>query len=248
MPRLLLIGGSDSSGGAGVSADLKTCHDLACEASLAVTAVTAQSDRRHHHSYALPAKTLKSQLLSVSLDDIDAIKIGMLPNLESAGVVRDFLKDFPRNRIVLDPVFSSSSGGSLSTEEGVAALDHSLFPYVGLITPNLFEVTRLLSQVGIGDQSQEELALACIDLGIPAVLLKGGHFTGAKCTDLLALKSGRIFKFSRTRVAGGSEVRGTGCRLASAIACSLGMGKELPDSVRDACGYLAVYIASQLEG
>ena len=91
MSRLLVIGGSDSSGGAGVFADLKTCHDLGCEVSVAITAVTAQSDRRHYHSHVLPKEALQSQLLALGDFGNDAVKIGMLPDLESIEVVRDFL-------------------------------------------------------------------------------------------------------------------------------------------------------------
>lgn len=247
MPRILVIGGSDSSGGAGVFADLKTCHDLESEACAAITAVTAQSNHRQYHSHAMPAPTLRSQLHSVSPDEIDAIKIGMLPNLESIEVVGEFLEGFPSNRVVLDPVFSSSSGGSLSTVEGVAALDESLFHLVGLITPNLFEAERLIGQAGLEVASQTELALACLRLGSPAVLLKGGHYSGEECTDLLALDGGETFVFSRKRIPGGSQVRGTGCRLATAITCLLASERELREAVGEACRYLTAYIESKVE-
>lgn len=247
MPRLLFIGGSDSSGGAGVFADLKACYDLSCEASVAVTAVTSQSNLRHYESFALPGKTLTGQLLSVSVKDIDAVKIGMLPNLESVEVVQEFLKNFPRDRIVLDPVFSSSSGGRLSTDEGVAALGHCLFPHVGLITPNLKEAIFLVGKTKLDGQNQEGLASACVGLGVPAALVKGGHFEGEECADLLALEGGDIFSFSKKRVKGGSQVRGTGCRLASAIACYLAMGQNLPRAVGNARDYLAGYITSQIQ-
>jgi hydroxymethylpyrimidine/phosphomethylpyrimidine kinase len=246
MPRLLVIGGSDSSGGAGVFADVKTCHDLDCEVSVAVTAVTAQNERRHYHSHVLPKQTLQSQLFALGDSEIDAVKIGMLPNLESIEAVRDFLLAHSFGNVVLDPVFSSSSGGSLSTEEGIASLDNRLFPHVGLITPNLFEATRLVEQADLRAESQEELAVACLDLGANAALVKGGHYSGEECVDVLALEDGETLVFSRKRIEGGSQVRGTGCRLATAIACFQAMGNELKDSVGQACEYLAGYISGQV--
>ena len=247
MPRLLVIGGSDSSGGAGVFADVKTCHDLGCEVSVAVTAVTAQNERRHYHSHVLPKQTLQSQLFALGDSEIDAVKIGMLPNLESIEVVRDFLLAHSFGKVVLDPVFSSSSGGSLSTEEGIASLDNRLFPHVGLVTPNLFEANRLIKQAGLRAESQEELAVACLELGANAALIKGGHYSGEECVDLLATDEGRIFTFSRNRIPGGSKVRGTGCRLATAIACFQAKGHELKDALEEACEYLARYISGRVD-
>ena len=247
MPRILVIGGSDSSGGAGVFADVKTCHDLGCEVSVAVTAVTAQNSRKHYHSHVLPKHTLQSQLFALGDFGIDAVKIGMLPNLEAIEVVRDFLVDHSFGHVVLDPVFSSSSGGSLSTEEGIASLDTCLFPCVGLITPNLFEATRLVEQAGLQAGSQGELAAACLNLGANAVLLKGGHYSGEQCTDLLVTDEEQAYSFSRKRIPGGSKVRGTGCRLATAIACFQSKGHELKDSVGLACEYLSGYISAQVD-
>ena len=246
MPRLLVIGGSDSSGGAGVFADLKTCHDLGCEVSVAITAVTAQSDRRHYHSHVLPKEALQSQLLALGDFGIDAVKIGMLPDLESIEVVRDFLLAHSFEHVVLDPVFSSSSGGSLSTEEGIASLNKLLFPHVGLITPNFSEASRLIKQAGLRSESQEAMAAACLELGPKAALVKGGHCSGEECVDFLATDDGERFAFSRKRIPGGSKVRGTGCRLASAIACFQAKGFDLKESVGEACEYLAGYISSRM--
>ena len=247
MSRLLVIGGFDSSGGAGVFADLKTCHDLGCEVSVAITAVTAQSDRRHYHSHVLPKEALQSQLLALGDFGIDAVKIGMLPDLESIEVVRDFLLAHSFGRVVLDPVFSSSSGGSLSTEEGIASLNKLLFPHVGLITPNFSEASRLIKQAGLRSESQEAMAAACLELGPKAALVKGGHCSGEECVDFLATDDGERIAFSRKRIPGGSKVRGTGCRLASAIACFQAKGLELKDSVGEACEYLAGYISDRVD-
>ncbi|MEK9634193.1 MAG: hydroxymethylpyrimidine/phosphomethylpyrimidine kinase [Opitutae bacterium] len=247
MSRLLVIGGSDSSGGAGVFADLKTCHDLGCEVSVAITAVTAQSDRRHYHSHVLPEEALQSQLLALGDFGIDAVKIGMLPDLESIEVVRDFLLAHSFGRVVLDPVFSSSSGGSLSTEQGIVSLSKLLFPHVGLITPNFSEASRLIKQAGLRSESQEAMAAACLELGPKAALVKGGHCSGEECVDFLATDDGERIAFSRKRIPGGSKVRGTGCRLASAIACFQAKGLNLKDSVGEACEYLAGYISDRVD-
>jgi hydroxymethylpyrimidine/phosphomethylpyrimidine kinase len=246
MPRILVIGGSDSSGGAGVFADVKTCYDLGCEVSVAVTAVTAQNARKHYHSHVQPKQTLQSQLSALGDSKVDAVKIGMLPNLESIEVVRDFLLANCPENVVLDPVFSSSSGGSLSTEEGIASLDNRLFPHVGLVTPNLFEATRLVEKAGLRAESLEELAIACLELGANAALVKGGHCAGEECVDFLAEAGGNTFAYSRKRIPDGSKVRGTGCRLSSAIACFQAKGGVLKDAVGQACEYLADYISDQV--
>ncbi len=109
-------------------ADVKTCHDLGCEVSVAVTAVTAQNSRKHYHSHVLPKHTLQSQLFALGDFGIDAVKIGMLPNLESIEVVRDFLIDHSFGHVVLDPVFSSSSGGSLFDGGRNCVFGHLSFP------------------------------------------------------------------------------------------------------------------------
>ena len=247
MHRILVIGGSDSSGEAGIFADVKTCRDLDCEVSVAVTAVTAQNARKHYHSHVIPKQTLQSQLFALSDSRIDAVKIGMLPNLESIEVVRDFLLAHPFGSVVLDPVFASSSGGNLSTEEGIASLDNLLFPYVSLVTPNLFEAIRLVKQAGLKANSQAELASACLELGAIAALVKGGHYSGDECADLLATDNEKTFTFSRKRIPGGSDVRGTGCRLATAIACFQAKRNELKESVGLACEYLSGYISAQVD-
>ena len=247
MRRILVIGGSDSSGEAGIFADCKTCRDLDCEVSVAVTAVTAQNARKHYHSHVIPKQTLQSQLFALSDSRIDAVKIGMLPNLESIEVVRDFLIAQPFGSVVLDPVFASSSGGNLSTEEGIASLDNLLFPYVSLVTPNLFEAIRLVKQAGLKANSQAELASACLELGAIAALVKGGHYSGDECADLLATDNEKTFTFSRKRIPGGSDVRGTGCRLATAIACFQAKRNELKESVGLACEYLSGYISAQVD-
>ena len=195
MSRLLVIGGSDSSGGAGVFADLKTCHDLGCEVSVAITAVTAQSDRRHYHSHVLSEEALQSQLLALGDFGIDAVKIGMLPGLSPSKWFVIFLLAHSFVRVVLDPVFSSSSGGSLSTEEGFASLSKLLFPHVGLITPNFSEASRLIKQAGLRSESQEAMAAACLELGPKAVLVKGGHCSGEECVDFLATDDGERLPF-----------------------------------------------------
>lgn len=241
MPKILVIGGSDGSCGAGVFADHETLISLGSKGKFIVTSVTSQNDEVFLDTHVVPSSTLDSQFEAISLGDFNAIKIGMLPSVEAVQIVSRYLSDASQ-KIVMDPVFRSSSGGSLSTHETISAMKELLFPKVDLLTPNLLEALSLLNLDGDQEIQIEAIASRCLELGSGAVLLKGGHLKGAICKDILVEKVKSPIIFQRNKIAGGTSVRGTGCRLASAIAHFLADGRELEDAVNAGIEFLQRYI------
>jgi len=243
-PRVLIIAGSDSGGGAGIQADLKTCSAFGCYGMTAITALTAQNTRGVHAIHAVPPEFLSSQI-DVVVDDIgvDAVKIGMLHNPDVVLAVVDALRRHGWRKVVLDPVMVAASGDPLITTETVEVLVRELFPLVSVITPNLDEAALLVGHT-ISDHAALEAALAgLISLGPKAVLLKGGHLPGEQVVDLL-MQNGRpvrrmVFDRIHTR-----NMHGTGCSLSSAIACELAMGKSLEDAVNSARTYVHQALAA----
>jgi hydroxymethylpyrimidine/phosphomethylpyrimidine kinase len=245
MPKILVIGGSDGSGGAGVFADHETLISLGSKAEFIVTSVTSQNDEVFLGSHNLPPSTLASQFEAITLGDFNAIKIGMLPSVEAVEVVSKYLSDASQ-KIVMDPVLRSSSGGSLSTNETISAMQELLFPKVDLLTPNLLEALSLLKLEGDQEIQFEAIASLCLELGADSVLLKGGHLKGATCKDILVGKVKAPVIFERNKIQGGTEVRGTGCRLASSITHFLSEGRDLEDAVNAGIEFLQSYIRKTL--
>jgi len=244
--NIAIIGGTDSSGGAGLGADQKTILDHACSPHSVISAITSQNSSKVR-IHPLPRLGLKSQLDSLSELTLDAIKIGMLPDESSVLEVLDFIEKFPNSKVILDPVRFSSSGFELITTKAWTALKERLLPNLDLITPNV-EEARLLVGAGINERiSSLDLAKKCLDLGAHAVLLKGGHDDDPKiCIDILAQQKEGPELFKYPRIHGGTEVRGTGCRLASAIACLWAKTRELLPAVEGAGQYLQNYIKESL--
>ncbi|HAD22035.1 MAG: hydroxymethylpyrimidine/phosphomethylpyrimidine kinase [Opitutae bacterium] len=245
MPKILVIGGSDGSCGAGVFADHETLISLGSKAKFIVTAVTSQNDEVFLETHDVPSSTLESQFEAISFKDFDAIKIGMLPSVEAVQIVSRYLSDVSQ-KIVMDPVLRSSSGGSLSTHETISAMEELLFPKVDLLTPNLLEAFALLNLDGDQEIQIETIASRCLEFGSEAVLLKGGHLKGAICKDILVEKVKAPIIFKRNKIVGGTSVRGTGCRLASAIAHFLAEGRELEEAVNAGIEILQRYIRTTL--
>ena len=245
MPEILVIGGSDGSCGAGVFADHETLIFLGSKAKFIVTSVTSQNDEVFLEAVDVPSRTLESQFEAISFEDFNAIKIGMLPSVEAVQIVRRYLSDVSQ-KIVMDPVLRSSSGGSLSTNETISAMKELLFPKIDLLTPNLLEALSLLNLEGDQEIQIEAIASRCLELGSGAVLLKGGHLKGAVCKDILVEKTKAPTIFQRNKIAGGTSVRGTGCRLASAITHFLAEGVELEDAVNAGIEFLQKYIRTTL--
>jgi len=240
-PRVLTIAGSDSSGGAGIQADLKTFSALGCYGMTAITALTAQNTLGVSGIHGVPPAFLKAQLAAV-LDDIgvDAVKIGMLHAPEVVEVVAWAIDTYRLERVVLDPVMVATSGDRLIEEATVSALVRELFPRATVVTPNLDEAGLLLGRP-VRDES--ELEGACADLlalGARAVLLKGGHLGGDLLTDVLALADAPAAYWQHLtgpRIAS-RNVHGTGCTLSSAIAAHLALGHPLDEAVQAAHGYI----------
>ncbi|MBV33449.1 MAG: bifunctional hydroxymethylpyrimidine kinase/phosphomethylpyrimidine kinase [Porticoccaceae bacterium] len=246
MNQILTIGGSDSSGGAGVLADKETLDSLGAHTFCVITAITAQSKERFHHSLVIPKKTLEAQLESIDLPKIGAIKIGMLPDSHTIEVVRRFLLKAGPVKSVLDPVFTSSSGGNLITEEGISSIRSRLLPLASIITPNINEAECLTKIVASCKQGIVKQAEECIELGASAALVKGGHLQIDSCPDALSQKNEKVFLFDRKRIPGGTEVRGTGCRLASAISYFLASGNSVTKAVENASQYLESFLKSKI--
>ncbi len=237
-PRVLSIAGSDSGGGAGIQADLKTFSALGCYGMTAITAITAQNTQGVRAIHGVPIDVLKSQIEAV-LDDIgtDALKIGMLHAPEVVEVVAWAIRHYGIRLVVLDPVMIATSGDRLIAEETVAVLVKELFPLASVVTPNLDEAELLL---GHPISNQAELlpaAQALLALGAPAVLLKGGHLAGNQVVDVLQLASGETLELAAPRI-DSANVHGTGCTLSSAIAANLALGQELSLAVKNARRYI----------
>lgn len=241
-PAVLVIAGSDSSGGAGITRDIKVLADLGCEALCAVTAVTAQTHSHLVSVHHVPPEVVRAQI-SAALEStaIGAIKIGMLGTSATVSAVADSLPRGGRIPIVLDPVLLSSSGGVLLDEEGREALCTRLFPLATLLTPNIPEAANLCGTAPA--DSREALltqAESLLSLGARAVLLKGGHAVGAEAVDLLLRADGAPQWLASPRVE--ALCRGTGCALASAIAAALAHGS----AVEGACASAKRYVLAML--
>lgn len=237
--RVLVIAGSDSGGGAGIQADLKTIMALGGFAMTALTALTAQNTRGVSAVLLVAPQFLRAQIDAVMADiGADAIKTGMLPDTDSIETVADFIEGLAAPLpFVMDPVMVATSGDRLQSEEALHALKTRLIPWATVITPNIPEAELLLGVRITDEADQRHAAEALLALGAGAVLVKGGHLTGDTVTDILATRSGLV-ALTGERIAS-TSTHGTGCTLASAIAAGLAQGMPLTDAVRRACAYVA---------
>jgi hydroxymethylpyrimidine/phosphomethylpyrimidine kinase len=236
--RLLFIAGSDSSGGAGIQADIKTATVLGAYAMTAITAVTVQDTTKVHAIHRVPAAIVREQL-AWSLADIgaDSIKIGMLGCAEAANAVADVLEREARGiPIVLDPVMTSTAGTALLEEPGVAVLKTRILPLATVVTPNILEA-EILTDVGIGTPDDVMLvAKRLCAMGAKAVLVKGGHSKrddGNVRDTLVECGSGEPVYFESPRIET-RHTHGTGCTLAAALAVGLAQGLSLRDAAERA--------------
>jgi len=240
MKRLLVIAGSDSSAGAGLQADLKTAQAFGVYAQTAVTAVTVQDTRTVHSVHPVSPDDVHAQI-RVALDDIgaDAIKIGMLGNGAVAAAVADALEgsDIP---LVLDTVLLSSSGTPLLDEAGITVLKKRLMRRAILVTPNLPEAELLTGILPVSDHRRRNALMVFRMLGASNILFKGGHGEGETVRDLLWTGEDFVaFEAVRQHTA---HTHGTGCTLATAIACGLAQGRSLLDAVSRAHTYVQTAI------
>jgi len=241
--RLLSIAGSDSSGGAGIQADIKTASALGVYAMTAVTAVTAQDTTGVGTIQLIAVEVVREQIVRC-LSDIgaDAIKIGVLGSAEIARAVAATLarlaKDVP---LVVDPVMVATSGAALAGRAVVEVLKSEFFPRAALVTPNLPEAERLC---GFPVATLDDVAHAgetLLSLGPQAVLIKGGHGEGDTLTDMLFTLGEPPRAFTAARVET-RHTHGTGCTLSTAIACGLGQGMSLGDAVARAHAFVQAAI------
>ncbi len=243
-PRVLSIAGSDSGGGAGIQADLKTFSALGCYGMTAITAITAQNTQGVRAIHGVPPDILQAQIDAV-IEDIgaDAVKIGMLHAPEVVRVVAQAVRRHGLKNIVLDPVMVATSGDRLIAQETVQVLVQELFPLAIVITPNLDEAELLLGHPIEGIDGLEPAARELQALGAPSVLLKGGHLPGNEVVDVLLQAGQPAQRLASSRIES-RNVHGTGCTLSSAIAAYLALGLALPQAVSQARAYILQAIAA----
>jgi hydroxymethylpyrimidine/phosphomethylpyrimidine kinase len=240
---VLTIAGSDSSGGAGIQADIKTISALGGYAASAVTALTAQNTTGVSAIYAPDPAFLAQQIDAVVADlHVAAVKIGMLHNNSVVEVVARALGTKSLSHVVLDPVMVATSGAALIDKNAIDTLVSELFPKASLITPNLDEASLLLGRSVLSREDMAGAAKALMTMGARAVLLKGGHLKddrgvpSTQVTDLLFC-NGKEYPFEQPRVTT-KNTHGTGCTLSSAIATLLALGYDLPQAVGEAQTYV----------
>ena len=240
----LTIAGSDSSGGAGIQADLKTFAALGVYGASAITALTAQNTQGVNGIHDVPPAFIAAQIDAVFADlAVGAVKIGMMSQAATVEAVAQALDRHQVKNIVLDPVMVASSGDRLLARDAIEAVRQLLIPRARVITPNLPEAALLLETEPAHDErAMEAQARKLIErYGAKAVLMKGGHGTGAESVDLL-VEQGGVTRFAEKRIAT-KNTHGTGCTLSSAIAAGLARGLDLTGAVRAAKAYVTAAIA-----
>lgn len=237
-PSVLTIAGSDSSGGAGIQADIKTLSALGIYSASVITNVTAQNTCGVQAIHTLPRNIIEAQLRAV-LDDLNitCVKIGMLNTLSTVVLVSEILKEYRPKHIILDPVMISSSGKPLLEKSAVSALTAELFPIATLVTPNIPEAAALLNQSPANSVKSMHQTIKALDsFGAQSTLLKGGHLEGDQCVDIL-LDNDKLYEFPQTKITT-NNTHGTGCTLSSAITAYLALGLSVPEAVSSANIYL----------
>lgn len=243
-PRVLIIAGSDSGGGAGIQADIKTLSALGCYSMTAVTAITVQNTMGVTDVHAIPSRVVAAQMRAC-LEDIgaDAIKLGMLHSAELIDAVAEVLADYPAIPVIADPVMVAKGGAALLQSEAVGALASMVLPLATLITPNTEEAAVLLEAAVMDEEAAEQAAFALAARFDTAVLLKGGHLSGAAVRNLLVQPGGMVEHFVSPRL-DTPHTHGTGCTLASAISAGVAAGLPLNQAVAHACGFVHAAIAN----
>jgi len=236
IPRILIVAGSDSSGGAGIQADIKTVTMLGGYAATAVTAVTVQNTLGVHGVHVVPPEVVAAQMRAVLGDiGVDAVKIGMLGDVATILAVAEVLRTVSVP-IVLDPVMVAKGGASLLADEAIEALIDTLMPLATLVTPNTPELEAMTGS-DIEDEADAVLAAQeLLDQGARAILAKGGHLPGDEVADWLVTADVQR-RFAGPRI-DTRHTHGTGCTLASALAVGLGRGLPLDEAVAQARAYV----------
>jgi hydroxymethylpyrimidine/phosphomethylpyrimidine kinase len=243
-PIALTIAGSDSSGGAGIQADLKTFAALGVYGASVITALTAQNTAGVSAIHQVPPEFVTAQMDAVFSDlSIGAVKIGMVAQTGTIEAIEAGLTRWSPKHVILDPVMVASSGDRLLAAEAVAALRSKLIPRASLITPNLPEAAALLDEpIAEGEAAIESQGKRLLELGCSAVLIKGGHGQGAESIDYL-ITAKAIVALAAPRIAT-KNTHGTGCSLSSAIAAGLAKREEMEMAVRNAKAWVSAAIAA----
>ncbi len=230
-PVALTIAGSDSGGGAGIQADLKTFTAIGVYGMSVITAITAQNTVEVREVAELPVTLVRSQLDAVMSDiGAQAVKTGMLSSSELVLVVAEGIQRHGITRLVVDPVMVAKSGDRLLRDSAVQTLRDSLLPHALIVTPNVPEAEVLAGRAIVDESGMREAARAIVELGPRSVVMKGGHLQGADVLDLL-FDGQAFYEFRSPRVAT-KNTHGTGCTLAAACAAYLALGHDVVESVR----------------
>jgi hydroxymethylpyrimidine/phosphomethylpyrimidine kinase len=233
----MTIAGSDSGGGAGIQADLKTFQALGVYGTSALTAITAQNTLGVFAVHEIPAEAVAAQIDAVASDiGVDAAKTGMLSSAEIIATVGERIRHWGIERLVVDPVMVAKGGDRLLREDAVQALIHELLPLAMVLTPNLPEAEVIVGRSLEGEDQIRQAARDILDLGPRAVLMKGGHRSGSTARDVLF--DGRSFHVFESERFETLNTHGTGCTLSAGIAAGLASGLELVDAVERAKRYL----------
>jgi hydroxymethylpyrimidine/phosphomethylpyrimidine kinase len=243
VPRVLIVAGSDSGGGAGIQADIKTVTALGGYAMTAVTAITVQDTLGVHRVHPIPLDVIAAQIEVVLADlGADALKTGMLGDAATVALVSEALEGAAAAiPLVVDPVMVAKGGAALLKDDAVEAVKTKLLPLAALVTPNTLEAERLTGLAVKDVDGQIAAGRALVAAGAGAALIKGGHLEGPIIRDVLVTEADvRVFEAPRIAT---TSTHGTGCTLASAIAVKLGQGAALADAVEQALGYVREAIA-----
>lgn len=237
IPVVLSIAGSDSGGGAGIQADLKTFHAFGCFGTTAVAAITAQNTLGVTAIHAIPSATVRAQIDAVAEDlRPAALKSGMLATRELVEVVAEGIRSHRLGGYVLDPVMVATSGDRLLDQDAEQAILTELLPLAAVVTPNLDEAAILTGMTISTPEQMRAAAERLVSLGAGAALLKGGHLQGEELVDVLF--DGSEWTEWRRRKLQTTSTHGTGCTLSAAIAAGLAYGRPLGEAVEDALDYL----------
>ena len=243
--KILSCAGSDSCGGAGIQADIKTISAMGHFAMTAITALTAQNTTEVRLAQAVSPEMMRAQLDMVFTDIFpDSVKVGMLMNGENAAIIAERLGIYKAENIVCDTVIMSTSGRQLLDDEGLEIFIKKLMPLAEVITPNIPEAERLCGMKIHSPEDMEKAARSLSDNTKGGVLIKGGHLEG-NALDIL-LYNGKFYYMESPRI-DNPNTHGTGCTLSSAIACGLAEGKSVPEAVESAKKYITKVISAGLD-
>lgn len=233
----LTIAGSDSGGGAGIQADLKTFHQFGVFGTSVIVAITAQNTRAVTAVHAVPVETVNAQMAALAEDlPPNGTKSGMLATRELVDAVADGIRRYRFPNYVLDPVMVATSGDRLLDRDAERSIATRLVPLAAVVTPNLSEARILVGQEVTTPEQMEQAGRALVRMGAGAALIKGGHLEGEEVVDVLATGDG-VRRYRRPKIAT-TSTHGTGCTLSAAIAAGLAHGRDLERAVRDGLDFV----------